>query len=125
MSGDARRALEICRRAAEFADYRVKQSAQSTVSANKGTVCICVGINYSRKKCVHWIKSHINLDHQYKSTIRVMVLRLSPSIVWVKFQLAYNPLNTNPILVGDGVVSMGDIEAAIQEVFQAPHIQVS
>ncbi|XP_066377206.1 origin of replication complex subunit 1 [Miscanthus floridulus] len=63
MSGDARRALEICRRAAEFADYRVKQSrqsAQSTASANKG----------------------------------------------------------------DGVVCMGDIEAAIQEVFQAPHIQV-
>ena len=68
---------------------------------------------------------HINLDHQYKSTICVMVLRLQPSIVWVKFQLAYNPLNMNPILVGDGVVSMGDIEAAIQEVFQAPHIQVS
>ncbi|XP_062233423.1 origin of replication complex subunit 1 [Phragmites australis] len=63
MSGDARRALEICRRAAEFADYRIKQSQQSgqtSFSANKG----------------------------------------------------------------DGVVCMGDIEAAIQEVFQAPHIQV-
>ncbi|XP_025810599.1 origin of replication complex subunit 1 isoform X1 [Panicum hallii] len=61
MSGDARRALEICRRAAEFADYRIKQSQQSgQTSANKG----------------------------------------------------------------DGVVCMGDIEAAIQEVFQAPHIQV-
>jgi len=58
MSGDARRALEICRRAAEFADYRIKQSGQT--SANKG----------------------------------------------------------------DGVVCMRDIEAAIQEVFQAPHIQV-
>jgi hypothetical protein len=31
----------------------------------------------------------------------------------------------NLIFVGDAVVSMGDIEAAIQEVFQAPHIQVS
>ena len=71
-----------------------------------------------------YIYGHINLDHQYKSTIRVLVLRLRPSIVWVKLQLAYNPLNT-AILVGDGVVSMGDIEAAIQEVFQAPHIQVS
>jgi hypothetical protein len=31
----------------------------------------------------------------------------------------------NQLLVGDGVVCMGDIESAIQEVFQAPHIQVS
>jgi origin recognition complex subunit 1 len=41
MSGDARRALEICRRAAEFADYRVKQfqqAGQTPSSANKGTV---------------------------------------------------------------------------------------
>lgn len=30
----------------------------------------------------------------------------------------------DPHTVG-GVVCMGDIEAAIQEVFQAPHIQVS
>uniref|UniRef100_A0A0A9DKY6 Origin recognition complex subunit 1 n=1 Tax=Arundo donax TaxID=35708 RepID=A0A0A9DKY6_ARUDO len=60
MSGDARRALEICRRAAEFADYRIKQSGQTSLPANKG----------------------------------------------------------------NGVVCMGDIEAAIQEVFQAPHIQV-
>lgn len=80
MSGDARRALEICRRAAEFADYRVKQSrqsAQTTVSANKGTVYICVGINYSRKSVytgLFYLYGHINLDHQYKSTIRVMVL---------------------------------------------------
>jgi origin recognition complex subunit 1 len=45
MSGDARRALEICRRAAEFADYRIKQSQQSgQTSANKGTVHICIGI---------------------------------------------------------------------------------
>ncbi|KAL6861158.1 hypothetical protein ACP4OV_016858 [Aristida adscensionis] len=60
MSGDARRALEICRRAAEFADYRVKQSGKASFSANRG----------------------------------------------------------------DSVVCMSDIEAAIQEVFQAPHIQV-
>ncbi|EEE65230.1 origin of replication complex subunit 1 [Oryza sativa Japonica Group] len=58
MSGDARRALEICRRAAEFADYRVKQSGHTSVNRGKNVVC------------------------------------------------------------------MGDIEAAIQEVFQAPHIQV-
>ncbi|KAK3128578.1 hypothetical protein QOZ80_6BG0463650 [Eleusine coracana subsp. coracana] len=63
MSGDARRALEICRRAAEFADYRTKQSQQS--------------------------------GQAYLSANR-----------------------------GDGVVCMGDIESAIQEVFQAPHIQV-
>lgn len=39
MSGDARRALEICRRAAEFADYRVKQFQQveqTPSSANTG-----------------------------------------------------------------------------------------
>lgn len=30
MSGDARRVLEICRRAAELADYRLKQCLQST-----------------------------------------------------------------------------------------------
>jgi len=33
MSGDARRALEICRRAAELADYRLKQSPKSSCSA--------------------------------------------------------------------------------------------
>ena len=51
MSGDARRALEICRRAAEFADYRIKQSGKT--SANKGTVHICMGS--SHQKCLHWI----------------------------------------------------------------------
>ncbi|XAR60383.1 hypothetical protein NMG60_11033733 [Bertholletia excelsa] len=60
VSGDARRALEICRRAAELTDYRVKKqsSLQSDASAGK-------------------------------------------------------------YLVG-----MADIEAAIQEMFQAPHIQI-
>lgn len=33
MSGDARRALEICRRAAELADYRLKQTSQSKQSS--------------------------------------------------------------------------------------------
>ncbi|XP_051204471.1 origin of replication complex subunit 1 [Lolium perenne] len=61
MSGDARRALEICRRAAEFADYRVKQLQQVGPTPSPG---------------------------------------------------------------GNGAVCMGDIEDAIQEVFQAPHIQV-
>lgn len=32
MSGDARRALEICRRAAEIADYQLKQSLLSKQS---------------------------------------------------------------------------------------------
>ncbi|KAI4976551.1 hypothetical protein ZWY2020_050158 [Hordeum vulgare] len=63
MSGDARRALEICRRAAEFADYRVKQFQQ----------------------------------------------------------VEQTPSSAN---IGNGFVCMGDIEDAIQEVFQAPHIQV-
>ncbi|KAM3194713.1 hypothetical protein ACQJBY_071011 [Aegilops geniculata] len=63
MSGDARRALEICRRAAEFADYRVKQFQQVEQTSSSA--------------------------------------------------------NT-----GNGFVCMGDIEDAIQEVFQAPHIQV-
>ncbi|VAI83659.1 unnamed protein product [Triticum turgidum subsp. durum] len=63
MSGDARRALEICRRAAEFADYRVKQFQQ----------------------------------------------------------VEQTPSSAN---TGNGFVCMGDIEDAIQEVFQAPHIQV-
>lgn len=30
MSGDARRALEICRRAAELTDFRLKQSQKSS-----------------------------------------------------------------------------------------------
>ncbi|TKY48377.1 Origin of replication complex subunit 1A [Spatholobus suberectus] len=60
ISGDARRALEICRRAAEIADYRMKN------------------------------------------------------------------LNSNPdcVIAGKGLVGMVDVEAAIQEMFQAPHIQV-
>ncbi|CAI9273004.1 unnamed protein product [Lactuca saligna] len=57
VSGDARRALEICRRAAELADYRVKNS----ISIPKA---------------------------------------------------------------GKALVGMADVEAAIQEMFQAPHIQV-
>ncbi|XP_061337939.1 origin of replication complex subunit 1A-like [Gastrolobium bilobum] len=60
ISGDARRALEICRRAAEIADYRMKK------------------------------------------------------------------LISNPdfVTAGKGLVGMADVEAAIQEMFQAPHIQV-
>ncbi|KAI9074857.1 hypothetical protein K1719_043165 [Acacia pycnantha] len=60
ISGDARRALEICRRAAEIADYRIK-------------------------------KPHSNSD-------------LAAAV--------------------KGLVAMVDVEAAIQEMFQAPHIQV-
>nr|GMD21498.1 origin of replication complex subunit 1A-like [Ipomoea batatas] len=56
VSGDARRALEICRRAAELADYRVKKVHSSAA--------------------------------------------------------------------GKALVGMADVEAAIQEMFQAPHIQV-
>ncbi|KAK9154976.1 hypothetical protein Sjap_002456 [Stephania japonica] len=59
ISGDARRALEICKRAAELADYRLKKSSPDYESAGK-------------------------------------------------------PL-----------VGMVEVEAAIQEMFQAPHIQVS
>ncbi|KAK9125499.1 hypothetical protein Scep_014345 [Stephania cephalantha] len=58
ISGDARRALEICRRAAELADYRLKKSSPDCESAGK-------------------------------------------------------PL-----------IGMAEVEAAIQEMFQAPHIQV-
>ncbi|RDY01499.1 Origin of replication complex subunit 1A, partial [Mucuna pruriens] len=60
ISGDARRALEICRRAAEIADYRMKK------------------------------------------------------------------LISNPDFgtAGEGLVGMVDVEAAIQEMFQAPHIQM-
>lgn len=36
VSGDARRALEICRSAAELADYRIKQLS-SPDSASEGT----------------------------------------------------------------------------------------
>ncbi|XP_052192375.1 origin of replication complex subunit 1B-like [Diospyros lotus] len=60
VSGDARRALEICRRAAELADYRIKK-------------------------------------------------------------LASVPNAASP---GKSLVGMADVEAAIQEMFQAPHIQV-
>ncbi|KAL1345252.1 hypothetical protein HN51_019025 [Arachis hypogaea] len=60
ISGDARRALEICRRAAEIADYRIKK------------------------------------------------LTVNPDFV----------------AAGKGLVGMTDVEAAIQEMFQAPHIQV-
>ncbi|KAH9741282.1 Origin of replication complex subunit 1B [Citrus sinensis] len=60
ISGDARRALEICRRAAEIADYRIKKQTS----------------------------------------------------------------NKNSASVGKSLVGMADVEAAIQEMFQAPHIQV-
>ncbi|XP_047324617.1 origin of replication complex subunit 1B-like [Impatiens glandulifera] len=61
ISGDARRALEICRRAAELTDYRVKKS---------------------------------------------------------------NTLPNDDASTGKVLVGMGDVNAAIQEMFQAPHIQV-
>ncbi|KAJ1406939.1 Zinc finger, PHD-type [Sesbania bispinosa] len=61
ISGDARRALEICRRAAEIADYRMKE-----------------------------ITSNTDID-----------------------------------AAGKGLVVMADVEAAIQEMFQAPHIQLA
>ncbi|KAF8395856.1 hypothetical protein HHK36_019810 [Tetracentron sinense] len=60
ISGDARRALEICRRAAELKDYRIKRSSSLPNSASAG-----------------------------KAT-----------------------------------VGMAEVEAAIQEMFQAPHIQI-
>lgn len=60
ISGDARRALEICRRAAEITDYRVKKLSSNTIKASEGKA----------------------------------------------------------------LVGMADVEAAIQEMFQAPHIQV-
>ncbi|KAJ1412369.1 Zinc finger, PHD-type [Sesbania bispinosa] len=60
ISGDARRALEICRRAAEIADYRMKELTS----------------------------------------------------------------NTDFVAAGKGLVGLADVEAAIQEMFQAPHIQV-
>ncbi|KAM7528936.1 hypothetical protein LguiB_032346 [Lonicera macranthoides] len=60
VSGDARRALEICRRAAEIADYRIKK---------------------------------------------------------------LNPL-PDSASAGKALVGMAEVEAAIQEMFQAPHIQV-
>ncbi|KAL5984373.1 Origin recognition complex, subunit 1 [Asimina triloba] len=66
ISGDARRALEICRRAAELADYQIKQSSQLVT------------------------KSAAAQD--------------SP--------------------IGKQIVGMSEVEAAIQEMFQAPHIQV-
>ncbi|KAG8379675.1 hypothetical protein BUALT_Bualt07G0113700 [Buddleja alternifolia] len=59
VSGDARRALEICRRAAELADYRVKRSPLANSEAS-----------------------------------------------------------------GKFIVGMADVESAIKEMFQAPHIQV-
>ncbi|KAJ6409144.1 hypothetical protein OIU84_008776 [Salix udensis] len=60
ISGDARRALEICRRAAEIADYHIKKLSS----------------------------------------------------------------NHNPAPEGKGLVGMSEVEAAIHEMFQAPHIQV-
>ncbi|GFY98911.1 origin of replication complex 1B [Actinidia rufa] len=60
VSGDARRALEICRRAAELTDYRIKKSASLL----------------------------------------------------------------NVASAGKALIGMADVEAAIQEMFQAPHIQV-
>ncbi|KAJ0961169.1 hypothetical protein J5N97_000853 [Dioscorea zingiberensis] len=64
MSGDARRALEICRRAAELADYRLKQLPPTTKMTNND--------NSARKS----------------------------------------------------LVGMADVESAIQEVSQAPHIRI-
>jgi origin recognition complex subunit 1 len=39
ISGDARRALEICRRAAEIADYRIKKLATNPDNVAAGILC--------------------------------------------------------------------------------------
>ncbi|KAL2490198.1 Origin of replication complex subunit 1A [Abeliophyllum distichum] len=80
VSGDARRALEICRRAAELADYRTKRSPSLSNSGVTG------------KAFFGWLCDPLEY---------------------------YSPLVEWKVLVG-----MADVEAAIKEMFQAPHIQV-
>ncbi|KAK9950817.1 hypothetical protein M0R45_006284 [Rubus argutus] len=75
ISGDARRALEICRRAAEITDYRIKKLISSPNNASGASVLVLYRI--------------------------------------YMFQLCRKAL-----------VGMAEVDAAIQEMFQAPHIQV-
>ncbi|KAI3449954.1 hypothetical protein Pfo_006619 [Paulownia fortunei] len=78
VSGDARRALEICRRAAELADYRAKRSQLSSSDAAGRTS-----------------------SNDFISCLFFFAIKYSKA-----------------------VVGMADVEAAIKEMFQAPHIQV-
>ncbi|KAK6119795.1 hypothetical protein DH2020_046464 [Rehmannia glutinosa] len=81
VSGDARRALEICRRAAELADYRAKRSPISIADATGRTF--------------------------NNIFISCFILFRESDFLIVKV-----------------IVGMADIDAAIKEMFQAPHIQV-
>ncbi|GER38354.1 origin recognition complex 1 [Striga asiatica] len=85
VSGDARRALEICRRAAELADYHAKRSPLSSSDAGRTMISFLL---FQYKIFISMTKAHKN-NHNLK------------------------------VMVG-----MADIEAAIKEMFQAPHIQV-
>lgn len=81
VSGDARRALELCRRAAEITEQRIHDSS------------ICPTSNDSFQ----------NADTPLKELVQA-------------------PLDPLPAV--NKLIGMADVEAAITEMFQAPHIQV-
>lgn len=81
VSGDARRALELCRRAAEITEQRIHVSSICPASTDS-----------------------------------------SQNIVTPSTDLLRAPLDPLPAV--NKLIGMADIEAAITEMFQAPHIQV-
>lgn len=81
VSGDARRALELCRRAAEITEQRIHVSSICPAS----------------------IDSSLNTATPLTELLQA-------------------PLDPRPAV--NKLIGMADIEAAITEMFQAPHIQV-
>ncbi|RVW18520.1 Origin of replication complex subunit 1A [Vitis vinifera] len=102
ISGDACRALEICRRAAELADYHIKKLASPPDSSSEdGTLPLFL----ASQTGLHFVEKY------YPLVPKATVSSLDGSI------FLFFP--------GKALVGMAEVEAAIQAMFQAPHIQVS
>ncbi|RVW58100.1 Origin of replication complex subunit 1A [Vitis vinifera] len=101
ISGDACRALEICRRAAELADYHIKKLASPPDSSSEdGTLPLFL----ASQTGLHFVEKY------YPLVPKATVSSLDGSI------FLFFP--------GKALVGMAEVEAAIQAMFQAPHIQV-
>ncbi|KAG8389011.1 hypothetical protein BUALT_Bualt02G0185000 [Buddleja alternifolia] len=116
VSGDARRALEICRRAAELADYRAKRSLLSISDAagkTSQTISLLVVFFFSFRI----------LSHSFK-LISVFIVLNSLETNYVHIKLNLEDIKNKISDWGKITVGIADVESAIKEMFQAPHIQV-
>ncbi|KAL6294554.1 hypothetical protein ACE6H2_002696 [Prunus campanulata] len=154
ISGDARRALEICRRAAEITDYRLKKlisnSNNASQAPSQGNSDMAPYWDFLRILTLRSdvvptcpVASLFNIMFYGSETFYILGLleksrtrsvKASFKLYFVeKCSLARQSSNIKCLccktlnlghLLGKSLVGMAEVEAAIQEMFQAPHIQV-